>query len=93
MVQLELLRVLGHHRDDGEGVELLPPSEGGSRGVERSLQKLHALKAELHRQPRALVNDHISRVKEGMGFCEGQVWCFSDHNKRIQWGRHKTSTS
>ena len=89
VLQLEILRVLGRRQDE-EGVELLPSTEGGARGVERSLRTLHSMKARVRSKPQSVIVDYVQRVKEHLGVYPGQVWSLADHNRRIPWGRHKT---
>ena len=89
LIQLELLRVLGTRREDLELGPLGSPTEGGHRGVERSLRSLHQMKNEIHRRPQGLVTEYINKVREILGVVDGQVWTFSDFNKRIAWGKHK----
>ena len=88
LVQLELLRTLGARREEEAG-GLLPSTEGGARGVERSLRTLHSLKAEVHTRPLAIIGDFVTRMKEQMGVYPRQVWSLADFNKRISWGHHK----
>ncbi len=89
LIQLELLRTLGARRED-ESAGLMPATEGGARGVERSLKTLHAMKSEVRTRPQAVISEFVQKVKEQMGVYPGQVWAFSDYNRRIVWGRHKT---
>ncbi len=36
-----------------------------------------------------MVTEYFEKVKETLGVVDGQVWCFSDFNRRMSWGRQK----
>jgi hypothetical protein len=64
----------------------MPSTEGGARGLERSLR---TMKAEMRTRPQAEVAEYISKVKEQLGVYPGQVWNLLELDRRIASGRNK----
>jgi hypothetical protein len=89
LIQLEILRALQRGEDDGSSA-FLPSSEGGAKGVAKSLKTLHQVKREIHTRPAELISEYIEKVKESMGVYPGQVWTLGDYNRRLPWGKHRS---
>ncbi len=89
LLQMELLRALAARGTDQEA-DWPSVTEGGARGVERSLRTLHNLKKEVASRPGRVIDEFSQTVKEQLGVQPGQAFNFQDFNRRIPWGHQKT---
>jgi hypothetical protein len=86
---MELLVMLRRQPADDLDVGVHSWQEGGSRGVERSLKSLHAMRSSLARNPERIIEEYVARARETLGVSAGQAWALTDLNRRMSWGRHK----